>query len=107
MRKPETRIIPEGVPPKFFAEHLKVYEFLKGEACGKKVLEIGCGDGYGAAYLADAALEVTAVDYEEGVVTAARVKYGRPNLKFLPMEGGGLRFWGCCFCFFFSFLGSL
>ena len=97
MRKPETRIIPEGVPPKFFAEHLKVYEFLKGEACGKKVLEIGCGDGYGAAYLADAALEVTAVDYEEGVVTAARVKYGRPNLKFLPMEAGALRFEDCSF----------
>ena len=92
MPKPETRIIPEAVAPKFFAEHLKVYEFLKGEAGGKKVLEVGCGDGYGAAYLADEAAEVTAVDYENDVILAAQAKYGRPNLKFLPMEAGALRF---------------
>src|SRR3989338_731977 len=92
MKKVETRIIPEGVPPKFFAEHLKVYEFLKGEAKGKNVLEVGCGDGYGADYLAAAGFEVTAFDYDDAVIAAARAKYGRPNLKFLPMEAGALRF---------------
>ncbi len=92
MPKPETRIIPENSPPKFFAEHLKAYEFLKGNACGKKVLEVGCGDGYGADYLARAASEVTALDYDEAVIAAARNKYGRPNLKFLPMDAGALRF---------------
>ena len=92
MKKVETRIIPEGVPPKFFAEHLKVYEFLKGNAGGKKVLEVGCGDGYGADYLAAAGFEVTAFDYDDAVIAAARAKYGRPNLKFLPMEAGALRF---------------
>ena len=97
MRKPETRIIPEGVPPKFFAEHLKVYEFLKGEAKGKNVLEVGCGDGYGADYLAAAGFEVTAFDYDDAVIAAARAKYGRPNLKFLPMEAGALRFEDCSF----------
>ncbi len=90
--KVETRIVPEDVPSKFFAEHLKAYEFMKDNACGKKILEVGCGDGYGADYLADADLEVTAVDYEEGVIIAARAKYARPNLKFFPMEAGALRF---------------
>ena len=92
MPKPETRIIPEEVSPKFFAEHLKAYEFLKDEARGKKVLEVGCGDGYGAAYLADVASEVTAIDYDQEVVARALAKYGRANLKFLPMEAGALRF---------------
>ncbi|MDO8748117.1 MAG: class I SAM-dependent methyltransferase [Candidatus Omnitrophota bacterium] len=92
MRKPETRIIPEAVAPKFFAEHLKVYEFLRDDACGKKVLDVGCGDGYGADYLAAEVFEVTALDYDEAVIAAARAKYGRPNLKFFPMEAGGLVF---------------
>lgn len=92
MPKPETRIVPEEVSPKFFAEHFKVYEFLKDEARGKKVLEIGCGDGYGAVYLAQVASEVTAVDYDQGVIAAARDKYDRPNLKFISMEAGDLRF---------------
>lgn len=92
MNKPETRIIPEAVSPKFFAEHLKAYEFIKDSAKGKKVLEVGCGDGYGAAYLARVASEVTAVDYDQGVVAAALAKYGRANLKFLPMDAGALRF---------------
>ena len=92
MLKPETRIVPEEVAPKFFAEHLKVYEFLKGEAKGKNVLEVGCGDGYGADYLAAAGFEVTALDYDEAVIAAARDKYHRPNLKFIPMEAGALCF---------------
>ncbi|MEK6568342.1 MAG: class I SAM-dependent methyltransferase [Candidatus Omnitrophota bacterium] len=92
MPKPETRIIPEEVAPKFFAEHFKVYEFLKAKAAGKTVLEVGCGDGYGAAYLADTASEVTAVDYDDGVIAAARAKYSRANLKFISMEAGALCF---------------
>mgnify|MGYP001572009835 CR=1 FL=1 len=92
MPKPETRIVPEAVPPKFFAEHLKAYEFIKDSVKGKNVLEVGCGDGYGAAYLADMASEVTAVDYDQGIIAAARAKYSRANLKFLSMEAGALRF---------------
>lgn len=92
MPKPETRIVPESAAPKFFAEHLKMYEFLKDKARGKKVLDVGCGDGYGAKYLADTALEVTAVDYERDVILAARAKYNRPNLKFFAMDAGAMSF---------------
>lgn len=51
----ETRLIHEETNLKFYIEHLKPYEFLKKMAKGKSVLEIGCGDGYGAAYLAEIA----------------------------------------------------
>lgn len=92
MKKPETRIIPEETPPKFYAEHLKPYEFVIQKAAGKKILEVGCGDGYGSAYLAKAAGEVTAVDYEAGVILKAQNKYALSNLKFLYMEATNLGF---------------
>jgi len=53
-------IIPENVPPSFFAKHFKPYEFARKDAAGKLVLEIGFGDGYGAAYLAEAAKKLLA-----------------------------------------------
>ena len=48
--KPETRIIPSEVPPKFYAQHLKPYTLIARAAYGKKVLEVGCGDGFGSAF---------------------------------------------------------
>lgn len=101
--KPETRIIPEETPPKFYAEHLKPYEFLMRKAAGKKILEVGCGDGYGAAYLAKAAGEVTAIDYEEEVILRAQKKYTLSNLSFLTMEAVNLQFEDKSFDFICSF----
>lgn len=90
--KPETRIIPQEVPPKFYAQHLKPYEFIRSRAAGKKVLEVGCGDGYGAAYLAGSASEVVGIDYALSVIARAQEKYALPNLKFLAMEATSLSF---------------
>ncbi len=92
MKKIETRIIPEETNLKFFMEHLKPYEFLRNNAEGKNILEIGCGDGYGAAYLAQVALKVVGIDYEEEVVLKAQNKYKAPNLSFLSMDATELQF---------------
>lgn len=72
--KEETRIIPEETPAKFFAEYLKPYEFLRDNVRGKKVLEVGCGDGYGAFYLAKVAANVIGIDYENKVILQAQNK---------------------------------
>lgn len=90
--KQETRIIPEEVPAKFYAQHLKPYEFIKEEATGKRVLEVGCGDGYGSAYLAKVAAEVIGIDYEQDVIAQAQGKYRAPNLSFLYMPATELEF---------------
>lgn len=90
--KQETRIIPEETPHKFYAEHLKPYEFLRDEASGKIILEIGCGDGYGSAYLAKVAAEVIGIDYETNVILQAQNKYKASNLSFLCMEATNLKF---------------
>ena len=90
--KKETRIIPEETTPKFLAQHLKPYEFLRQEAKDKTVLEIGCGDGYGSFYLAEVAKEVIGIDYEEAVILQAQKKYKRANLSFIQMDAANLQF---------------
>src|SRR3990167_5258749 len=92
LTKQETRIIPEETAPKFFAQHLIPYEFLRKQAKGKSVLEIGCGDGYGSACLAEAARKVTGVDYEEAVIYQAQNKYRGANLEFARMDAANLQF---------------
>lgn len=91
-KKTETRIVPEETPAKFLAEHLKAYEFAEDFVKGKKVLEVGCGDGYGSAYLAKAASEVVGVDYEKNVIVSAQRKYARRNLIFLCADATHLEF---------------
>lgn len=92
MRAAETRIIPEEAPPKFYAEHLKAYEFARDFVKGKKVLEVGCGDGYGSAYLAKTAAQVTGLDYEKDVISQAKNKYSCKNLSFTDGDATRLQF---------------
>lgn len=92
VKKPEARIIPEETPARFLSEHLKAYEFIKDFVKGKKVLEVGCGDGYGSAYLAKAAAEVTGMDYEKDVISRAKNKYSGKNLSFTDGDATRLQF---------------
>lgn len=92
MKKKEARIIPEETNQRFFAQQLKAYEFLRENAYGKIILDLGCGDGYGAAYLAKVAKKVTAIDYEEEIIVKAQTKYAAPNLKFISMDATNLEF---------------
>lgn len=46
--KIESRIIPEKTGRNLYVQHLKAYEFLGQNAQNKNILEVGCGDGYGA-----------------------------------------------------------
>ena len=91
-KKIETRIIPEETNPKFYSEHLKPYELVRGYAGNKNILEVGCGDGYGAEYLAKVAKEIVAIDYEEDVIKKSQLKYIAKNLKFLCMGATKLEF---------------
>lgn len=91
-KKQETRIIPERAPPRFYAQHLKPYEFLKNEAAQRIILELGCGDGYGSFYLARIASRVVGIDYDEEAILRASNKYRKPNLTFLCMNATELGF---------------
>jgi len=85
-------MIPEENDPEFVSQHLSAYTFMRPHAVGKRLLEIGFGDGYGSAYLAEAAKEVVGVDVAAGNIPRAGAKYPRPNLTFLPFDGSHLPF---------------
>jgi ubiquinone/menaquinone biosynthesis C-methylase UbiE len=71
------RMVPEEAHGRIFWEHIARYRFAKAFAPGKRVLDIACGEGYGASALAKAgALSVVGVDIAEDVCERARRKYG-------------------------------
>ena len=79
-------VVPHEHDPRFVAQHLAAYAFIKPQVAGKRILEIGFGSGYGADYLADVAKDVLAVDLAPGNIPRAEAAYQRPNLRFCHMD---------------------
>lgn len=74
----------------WFRRHEVVYELLAPRCAGREVLEAGFGEGYGADLLADVAIHVVGVDYDESAVAHVRGRYPRVeviqgNLAELPL----------------------
>lgn len=76
------RIIPGQVDDDLLNEHLARYAFASRLARGKRVLDAGCGTGYGSAELAKVALSVNAVDVAPEALAWAREHFPLPNLCF-------------------------
>lgn len=85
-------IIPEDHDPRFAAQHMAAYVFARSLIGGKRILEVGFGEGYGADYLAQAAAEVIGIDMAPGNIPRASAKYRRPNLSFRQMDATRLAF---------------
>ncbi|MEX2263372.1 MAG: methyltransferase domain-containing protein [Bryobacteraceae bacterium] len=78
------RIIPGQVEADLFNEHYSRYAFAQRFAQGKRVLDAGCGVGYGTAALARVASEAIGMDVTaDAVDEAARSYKGLLNLRFL------------------------
>jgi SAM-dependent methyltransferase len=77
-----------GIPREnyWFRRHLVAYETAATLAEGKKVIDVGCGEGYGPALLARRARKVLGVDIAPEVVEHARRQYGAENLSFRLMD---------------------
>jgi SAM-dependent methyltransferase len=76
------RLIPGEVDIDLLNEHMARYHFAVRLARGKRVLDAGCGAGYGSAELADAAASVTGIDIAPAAVDYARAHYAQSNLAF-------------------------
>jgi 2-polyprenyl-3-methyl-5-hydroxy-6-metoxy-1,4-benzoquinol methylase len=61
--------------------HLAAYRWAATKAQGKRVLDAGCGEGYGAALLAGHATSVVGMDRAEPVATA-QARHRAPNLEY-------------------------
>lgn len=76
------RVIPGQVDIDLLNEHLARYTFAARLARGKRVLDAGCGAGYGSAELAHTAMSVVGIDRAAEAIEYARANYRLPNLSF-------------------------
>lgn len=66
-----------------YAEHIQRYEFALEYCRGKRVLDAGCGIGYGSHFLAaNGARSVLALDISEEALSEARQNYRLENLRY-------------------------
>ncbi len=77
------RFIPGQGGAQLAYEHLLRYLFAKEAVGGKRVLDLGSGEGYAAFLLAQQAREVIGVDVSAEAVSHAAAKYVSANLQFI------------------------
>ena len=63
-----------------------VFRAAVGDPRGVKVLDLGCGTGRHAIWLASCGARVTAVDFSEGMLAAARTKPGADAIEFVTHD---------------------
>ncbi|HEV2819703.1 MAG TPA: class I SAM-dependent methyltransferase [Solirubrobacteraceae bacterium] len=66
----------------WFRRHLVVYEWIAERIGGLRVVDMACGEGYGADVLARRARSVVGVDANPEAHEHARLRYVRDNLRF-------------------------
>ncbi len=64
------------------ARHLAAYVYARELAVGRRVLDAGCGEGFGTQTLAAVAEEVVGVDYSADAIATCRSNWREPNLRF-------------------------
>ncbi len=57
-----------------------------GDVCGCSVLDLGCGTGRHALWLAEAGAHVTAIDFSEDMLAVARSKPGADGVDFMVYD---------------------
>ncbi len=86
------RVIPCEVDEDLWNEHFARYAFAARLSHRKRVLDAGCGSGYGSAELARSAGMVVGADVAREAVEYARGHYSLPNLQFLQASCTALPF---------------
>ncbi len=66
--------------------HLHRYAIVAALGAGKRVLDLGAGEGFGAALLGTRAAEVVAIDSDMAAVVHALESYGRASLRYEHFE---------------------
>lgn len=66
--------------------HIATYEYVKSFVADKKVLDFGCGSGYGTKILSETAESVIGVDISPEAIHFAKREYPSSNLEFMMSE---------------------
>jgi ubiquinone/menaquinone biosynthesis C-methylase UbiE len=92
------RVVPGQVDTDLWNEHFARYAFAARLARGKRVLDMGCGTGYGAGELAKSAAKVTGIDVSGEAVGYAREHFsGAGNVEFLEASATSVPLADQCF----------
>lgn len=86
------RVIPGRVNADLWSEHVARYAFARRYAQDKRVLDAGCGTGYGSAELAQSAAAVTGLDIADDAIEYARANYPIPGLRFVESSCSAVPF---------------
>jgi ubiquinone/menaquinone biosynthesis C-methylase UbiE len=73
------RVVPGKTPQTIYDEHIYRYIFAAGLAGNKIVLDVACGTGYGAGYMAGNASKVVGADISLEAVDYARERHSEDN----------------------------
>jgi len=86
--KEEKIYVPPGMEERkpLFLRHIKSYEYIIDYIKNKKVLDVGCGNGYGSYLMSKYATEVIGIDVSPRCIKYAEKNYKRENLKFILMD---------------------
>ena len=76
------RCVPWSPDVQVVYEHLHRYLWAAQLVTGKRVLDLGSGEGFGASILADNASEVLGIDVDERTVEHARLNWASPGVSF-------------------------
>lgn len=76
--------------PDLWNEHLARYLFASRFAAGRRVVDAGCGTGYGTARLAAAAASVTGLDAAHEALAYAREHFSAANISYLQASCAAL-----------------
>jgi SAM-dependent methyltransferase len=91
------RLIPGRAEPDLWNEHLSRYRFAARLARHKRVLDVGCGAGYGAAELGRVASSVVACDLSPEAPAFAASRYRAPHVHFLAADARSVPFCNASF----------
>ena len=86
------RVIPEKFESReeylIYLRHLFAYEFAKRKIPkNSSVLEVGCGEGYGAKLLSQNVAKIIGLDIDKNIIAHAQKKYGSGNCIFSVYDG--------------------
>ncbi len=66
----------------WYRRHVAVYEWIAARVPDRQVIDMACGEGYGAAMLARTAATVIGVDANPEAFAHAQARYRQPKLSF-------------------------
>ena len=86
------RVVPGKVDPDLWNEHRSRYLFAARLCRRKRVLDVGCGTGYGTAEIARVAASVIGLDVAADGLDYARAHFRSPNMSWVGAQAGALPF---------------